>query len=41
MGMNQTGKMTSSATMFANRYPFDDALKMFGAIKDFGAQLPK
>ena len=41
MGMNQTGKMTSSATMFANRYPFDDALRMFGAIKGFGAQMPK
>ena len=41
MGMNQTGKMTSSATMFANRYPFEDALKLFGAIKDYGAQLPK
>lgn len=41
MGMNQTGTMTSSATMFANRYPFEDALKMFGAVKDYGAQLPK
>lgn len=41
MGMNQTGKMTSSSTMFANRYPFDDALKMFGAVKGYGAQLPK
>lgn len=41
MGMNQTGTMKSSATMFANRYPFEDALKMFGAIKGFGAQLPK
>ena len=41
MGMNQTGTMKSSATMFANRYPFEDALKMFGAIKDYGAQLPK
>lgn len=41
MGMNQTGTMTSSATMFANRYPFDDALKMFGAIKGYGAQMPK
>ena len=41
MGMNQTGKMTSSATMFANRYPFEDALKMFGAIKGYGAQMPK
>lgn len=41
MGMNQTGKMTSSATMFANRYPFEDALKMFGAVSGYGAQLPK
>ena len=41
MGMNQTGTMTSSATMFANRYPFEDALKMFGAIKGYGAQMPK
>ena len=41
MGMNQVGTMTSSATMFANRYPFEDALKMFGAVKGFGAQLPK
>ena len=41
MGMNQTGTISSSVTMFANRYPFEDALKMFGAMKDFGAQLPK
>ncbi len=41
MGMNQVGTMTSSATMFANRYPFEDALKMFGAIKGYGAQMPK
>lgn len=41
MGMNQVGTMSSSATMFANRYPFEDALKMFGAVEDFGAQLPR
>ena len=41
MGMNQVGTMTSSATMFANRYPFEDALRMFGAVKGYGAQLPK
>lgn len=41
MGMNQTGTMTSSATMFANRYPFEDALKLFGAIRGYGAQLPR
>lgn len=31
----------SSATMFANRYPFEDALKLFGAIRGYGAQLPR
>lgn len=31
----------SSATMFANRYPFEEALKMFGAVKGYGAQMPK
>lgn len=41
MGMNQVGTMTSSATMFANRYPFEDALKLFGAVKGYGAQMPK
>ena len=41
MGMNQTGTMKSTTTMFANRYPFEDALKMFGAIKGYGAQMPK
>lgn len=41
MGMNKQGTISSSVTMFANRYPFTDALKMFGAVKDFGAQMPK
>ena len=41
MGMNIQGKMTSSATMYANRYPWQDALKFFGAMKDCGAQKPK
>ena len=41
MGMNQTGTMKSTVTMFANRYPFEDALKMFGAVKGYGAQMPK
>lgn len=40
MGLNQMGKMQSSVTMWANRYPQSDALKLFGAVKDFGAQLP-
>ena len=41
MGMNMVGTMQSSATMFANRYPFEKALDLFGAIKGFGAQVPK
>jgi len=41
MGMNQTGTIQSSVTMWANRYPLEDALKLFGAIQDFGAKLPQ
>ncbi|MDL2286321.1 DUF1565 domain-containing protein [Desulfococcaceae bacterium OttesenSCG-928-F15] len=40
MGMNQTGTIKSSVTMWANRYPLEDAIKLFGAVKGFGAQLP-
>jgi len=38
MGMNLQGTMSSSATMFANRYPWEEALKFFGAIEGYGAQ---
>jgi len=38
MGMNIQGTMKSSATMYANRYPWKEALKFFGAMKDCGAQ---
>jgi len=38
MGLNKQGKMTSSVSMFANRYPLNQALILFGAIKDHGAQ---
>ena len=41
MGMNQTGTIQSSVTMWANRYPLEDALKLIGAIPKFGAQLPQ
>ncbi len=40
MGMNMQGSINSSVTMFANRYPFEDALKLFGAVQGYGAQLP-
>ena len=38
MGMNMTGTMHSSATMFANRYPWQEALKYYGAMEGYGAQ---
>lgn len=41
LGMNQVGTMNSSATMFANHYPVEDALKLFGAVKGYGAQIPQ
>ena len=41
MGMNMTGTMSSKATMFSNHYPVEDALKLFGAVEGYGAQLPK
>jgi len=40
-GMNIQGTMTNKVDMFANRYPLDDALKLFGAVENFGAQLPQ
>lgn len=39
-GLNKQGKITSKVSMFANPYPFESAIKFFGAVKDFGAQVP-
>lgn len=41
VGMNQTGTINSSVTMWANRYPLEDSLKLFGAVPGYGAQLPE
>lgn len=38
MGMNLQGTMTSSVTMFGNRYPWKEALLLFGNVKGYGAQ---
>ena len=38
MGMNQTGTIQSSVSMYANRYPWKEALKFFGAMNGCGAQ---
>lgn len=40
-GMNQVGTMTSSITMYANRYNWKKALTLFGAVPGYGAQLPE
>lgn len=37
-GMNMQGTMIHRVSMFANRYRFDEAIKLFGARKGFGAQ---
>ena len=41
LGLNKQGTINSKVSMFANRYPFEDALKLFGAVNGYGAQLPK
>ncbi|UTC97225.1 DUF1565 domain-containing protein [Treponema denticola] len=41
MGMNQTMTVQTDVSMFANKYPQDDAVKLFGAVKGFGAQAIK
>jgi len=38
MGLNRRGKIASEATMFMNRYPWRDGLRLFGAVKGTGAQ---
>jgi hypothetical protein len=38
LGMNMQGTMTSKVTMFCNKYPWKDALNLFGNVKGYGAQ---
>lgn len=38
LGMNLQGTMTSSVTMFCNRYPWQEALQFFGNVEGYGAQ---
>jgi hypothetical protein len=40
-GLNKQGKLITQVSMFANRYPRDDAMKLFGVKDSAGAQLPK
>jgi hypothetical protein len=41
MGLPKQGKLNSQVSMFANRYPLPDALKLFGAAAQVGAQKPE
>lgn len=41
MGLPKQGKLTTKVSMFANKYPLNDALQLFGALSSLGAQQPK
>ena len=40
-GMNIQGTGSTTASMFANRYPWEEALSLFGAVEGCGAQAIK
>ena len=40
LGLPLQGTITTTCDMYANRYPMEDALKLFGAMDGYGAQLP-
>lgn len=40
LGLPLQGTIKTKVDMYANRYPMEDALKLFGAMKGAGAQLP-
>lgn len=37
LGLNKQGRITSKVSMYANPYPFESAIKFFGALKGQGA----
>ena len=37
LGINTVGKISTKVSMFANPYPYDSAVKFFGAVPGFGA----
>lgn len=39
LGLNKQGKLTTSVSMFGNRYPWKKALELFGAVEGTGAQI--
>ena len=40
LGLNKQGSITTKVSMFCNRYPAANVLKLFGIMKDYGAQMP-
>ena len=41
LGLPLQGTITTQCDMFCNRYPLEDALKLFGAMDGKGAQTIK
>ena len=41
LGLPLQGTITTTCDMYANRYPWEEALNLFGAVKDYGAQMPQ
>ena len=41
LGLNKQGKLTTSVSMFGNRYSLKEALKLFGAVDGVGAKKPQ
>jgi hypothetical protein len=39
-GLNKQGTSTTRVTMLGNRYNFDKAMQLFGAVEGYGAQMP-
>ena len=41
LGLPQQASGTAKISFFANKYPWQESTKLFGAVSDFGAQIPK
>ena len=41
LGLPLQGTIKTKVDMYANRYPGAEALNLFGAVKDYGAQMPR
>ena len=41
LGLPLQGTITTKCDMYANRYPWAESLNLFGAVNDYGAQMPK